>query len=55
MLKYKMKKKEDEEIKVLKKELGKYKKRPSKLNKNTPHTKLQEIADTPEFRNDRVK
>lgn len=62
MLRYKIKKKKDEEIKGLQKKVLKYKKRLSRLKKSitpkpkdTPNTKLQKMADTPESRKDLVK
>ncbi|KAK9871756.1 hypothetical protein WA026_014211 [Henosepilachna vigintioctopunctata] len=62
MLRYKMKKKKDEEIKELQKRVLKYKKRLSRLKKSinpkpkdTPNTKLQKMADTAESRKDLVK
>ncbi|XP_022819027.1 uncharacterized protein LOC111353248 [Spodoptera litura] len=62
MLRYKIKKKKDEEIKELKRKVLKYKKRLSRLKKSTnpkptdtPNTKLQKMADNPESRKDLVK
>lgn len=60
LLRHKIKKKKDEEIKALKKKVLKYKKRLSRLKmkentKDTPNTKLQKMADTPECRKDLVK
>ncbi|GBP83096.1 hypothetical protein EVAR_84860_1 [Eumeta japonica] len=61
MLRYRIKKKRDEEIKELKRKVLKYKKRLSRLKStipkptDTPNRKLQKMADNPESRKDLVK
>lgn len=61
-LRYRINKKKDDEIINLKKKLFRYKKRLSRLTKrtkpkpkDTPNTKLQKMADTPETRKELVK
>lgn len=61
-LRYRINKKKDDEIRKLNKKLLKYKKRLTRLTKrtkpkpkDTPNTKLQKMADTPETRKELVK